>query len=216
MRVKRQLPFKSKTKYAIVLEGECEHWYIQMLKRNERQLGFDLKPEIPQKKKISDQYEQVKELAKTYDKVFWMIDCDVVAAESRLTAKGTESPADLLKKHIAEVEAKYSDRIVVIRNNPCLEYWLLLHFEETAAPFHSCEAAGKRLKGHLPTYEKSRNFFTKQDKDIYLQLKGNLEEAVKRATKIEKTAKADLTATISQMHLLFHEVGLIEKAVTKK
>ncbi len=209
MRSKRRLLFNIKTKWAIVLEGECEHWYIQMLKRNERQIGIDLNPKLPQKKSISEQYKQVIELSRIYDKVFWMIDCDTVTAESLLTKKGTESPADLLKKYISEIKTSYNDRVVVIRNNPCLEYWLLLHFEDTAAAFNSCNEANKKLKKHLPDYEKTPKFYTKENRDIYLQLKPNLKRAVERAKRIDSATKGDLAATISQMYLLFVDLGLL-------
>jgi hypothetical protein len=36
---------------------------------------------------------------------------------------------------------------------PCFELWLLLHFEEISAPIHRDEAL-KRLKKHIPNYEK--------------------------------------------------------------
>jgi len=82
MRTKRNTP-KRKPRYAFIVEGECEFWYIQMLKRNERSLRVDLKPEIPQKKKLKDQYKKVIDSTKEYDKVFWIIDFDVLIKESR-------------------------------------------------------------------------------------------------------------------------------------
>ncbi len=36
---------------------------------------------------------------------------------------------------------------------PCFELWLLLHFEDIQAPLHRKEAF-KRVKGHLPLYDK--------------------------------------------------------------
>lgn len=50
MRNKRQIPFKGKPGFAIVIDGETEFWYLQMIKRNERYIKVDVKPEIPQKK----------------------------------------------------------------------------------------------------------------------------------------------------------------------
>ena len=64
MRQNRKIPLKEKPKYAIVVDGETEFWYIQMLKRNERLISVDLKPEIPQRKKLSEQYAKVIELSK--------------------------------------------------------------------------------------------------------------------------------------------------------
>ncbi len=64
MKIKREL--KGKSKFAIVVDGETEFWYLQMLKRNERLIKVDIKPEIPQKKKLADQYSKVIDLSKSY------------------------------------------------------------------------------------------------------------------------------------------------------
>ncbi len=81
MRKSRTIPIKSKPKFAFVVDGECEFWYIQMLKRNERQINVDLKPEIPQRKKLSELYQKVIDLSKDYDKVFWIIDFDALLSD---------------------------------------------------------------------------------------------------------------------------------------
>lgn len=39
-------------------------------------------------------------------------------------------------------------------SDPAFEYWLLLHFEYTTAPFSSCAAVLEYLKKHLPKYSK--------------------------------------------------------------
>lgn len=68
--------------FAFVVEGETEVWYLQMVKQHEqhdRNLRINIKPEIPQKKKIKDQFKLVKELARSeYDRVFWIVDLDVI------------------------------------------------------------------------------------------------------------------------------------------
>ena len=87
MRKSRPIPLKSRPKFAFVVDGECEFWYIQMLKRNERQISVDLKPEIPQRKKLNDQYKKVIDLSLDYDKVFWIVDFDVIISETRKAKK---------------------------------------------------------------------------------------------------------------------------------
>jgi hypothetical protein len=39
-------------------------------------------------------------------------------------------------------------------SDPAFEYWLLLHWEYTTAPFADCEDVCKRLKNHWPNYGK--------------------------------------------------------------
>ena len=56
--------------------------------------------------------------------------------------------------------AKPKDTFVTITSVPCFEYWLLLHFDYTAAPFHAAgkKSAGDRvvdeLRKKLPDYQK--------------------------------------------------------------
>lgn len=41
-------------------------------------------------------------------------------------------------------------------SNPCFEYWLLLHFVETGAPFPDCNAVAARLRRQLGSYDKAK------------------------------------------------------------
>jgi len=68
------------------------------------------------------------------------------------------------------------------RSNPAFEYWLLLHFEDTRAPFQrtgartaaqNCESA---LKKHLPDYKKGM-------RGIFMQLLQYLPEAKNRSAR---------------------------------
>jgi hypothetical protein len=44
-------------------------------------------------------------------------------------------------------------RFLAVASVPCFELWLLLHFEDIKSPLHRDEVL-RRLKGHLPEYEK--------------------------------------------------------------
>ncbi|MBP9134766.1 MAG: RloB domain-containing protein [Saprospiraceae bacterium] len=48
------------------------------------------------------------------------------------------------------------ENVVVIVNNPCLEFWFLLHFEKTSKYFNTCSSAETQLKKYLPNYEKTQ------------------------------------------------------------
>lgn len=85
---------------------------------------------------------------------------------------------------------------------PCFEYWLLLHFEDTARPY---ARAGDRspadcvigdLKMHLPDYSKGAG-------DTFDKLKGKLDEAIKRSKRIFEGVKEIQTKNPStQIHIL--------------
>lgn len=168
---------------AVLGDGECEFWYFQMLKRNEPQIQFALKPEIPRKSNIDWQYERAVALSSEYDFVYWVIDLDVILAEDRVGKKGDHSPLKKFQKLIDRISKKYSN-VKVLINNPCLEYWFLIHYEDTRTGFANCGAALKKLKKQLPAYEKNQRFFTQQGSDIYLRFKPLLPQAIFRSKQI--------------------------------
>lgn len=203
MRAKRSVPNK-KPRFAFIVEGECEFWYIQMLKRNEPNLRVALIPEIPQKKKLKDQFSRVKEAALDYDKVFWIIDLDIVIDETQKLRKGNLAPAHELNGYLKVLEAKFSNVIVIV-NNHCFEFWILLHFEMTGKFFDRCNKAQSHLKKHLPDYQKSQVYFTKQNNDIYLRLKTKLEIARNNAQRLSGFDLENLASGICEMHKLFDQ-----------
>lgn len=63
MRTFRRKTPNSPPSFAIVVDGKTEVWYLQMLKRNEKEIRVSIKPEIPNKKSTEEQYNLVCELA---------------------------------------------------------------------------------------------------------------------------------------------------------
>ena len=93
--------------------------------------------------------------------------------------------------------------VVVVVNNPCLEFWFLLHFEVTTKYYNTCYSAESQLKKHLKNYEKSIKFFTKQNDDIYLKLKPHLREAIQRSTALGGFNNDHPEKALCEMGLLF-------------
>ena len=90
MRKGRNIP--TKQAFAVVVDGETEYWYLEMLKRNEPNILFDITPKILQKKNIDQQYKSVTELSEEeYDNVFWIVDLDVLLKEEREKKNNTSS-----------------------------------------------------------------------------------------------------------------------------
>jgi len=93
MRKLRKIISEVTPTFAFVVDGETEIWYLQMLKRNERQLRLNIEPKIPQRKSIEEQFNLVVDLSESeYLKVFWLIDLDTIIKESRETPKGKRTP----------------------------------------------------------------------------------------------------------------------------
>lgn len=207
MRINRAIPFKKKPTFAIVVDGDCEVWYLQMLKRNERSIVVNIEPKIPQRKKLSEQYENVIKLSEENTKVFWIVDFDVIASETRKTKVGGKTPIQSFLDYKKTIAEKYKN-IVIIVNNPCLEFWFLIHFEKTGQQFSNCDETGKILKKHLKDYVKTEKYFTKQDNDIYLKLKPFLKTALNNSKKIPAFDHEHLYKGVSEMFKLFDEIGL--------
>ena len=203
MRKIKSILKKGNPKFAFVVDGQCEYWYIQMLKRNERSISVDLKPEIPQKKKHIDQFKKVIELSNDYDKVFWIVDFDAINKETLEAKKGTKPAIREFKEYCDKIDKKYKN-IIVIVNNPCLEYWFLLHYEPTSKYYENYDKLEKQLKIHLPEYEKSQLFYTKKNNDIYLRLKPRLSKAISNAEKLGKFNFQNPDTGISEMQLFFN------------
>jgi len=203
MRKGRNIP--TKQSFAVVVDGETEYWYLQMLKHNEPNFPFKIKPQILQKKNIDQQYKLVTELSEEeYDKVFWIVDLDVLLKEER---EKKSNPSSLRK--FLEYWGKLSKqkKIVVIVNNPCLEYWFLLHFQKTNKVFTACTNAEKEVSQHLKGYEKTEKFF-KKDNDIYKQLKPRLQTAINNATALGSFEVNQYKKAMCEMPLLFNTLQL--------
>ena len=197
--------------YAIVVDGKTEVWYFQMLQRNESKLQVNIEPKIPQKKKLNEQYEKVLELAEDFTKVFWIIDLDVVIKESKDAKKGDITQIQKLKQYIKTLEVNYKN-VITILNNPCLEFWFVLHFVKTTRYYSKCQKAEKQLKNHLADYEKTQKYFTKQNNDIYLKLKSKLETAITNAQKTNRGNFNEIECGICEMNL-FYETEQIKKII---
>lgn len=200
---------KTNPTFAVVVDGDTEKWYLQMLKQNERQIRVSIEPKIPQKKSIEQQYNKVCELAQgEFDKVFWIVDFDTILKEDREAKKGNEKPREKFIRYRNELLG--NENVVVIVNNPCLEYWFLLHFINTTKAFNSCSDTEKELKKHIEGYEKTEKFFKKQNHDIYLKLKPYLSTALKNAKSLGNFDPENLQKTMCEMELLFHSEELQE------
>ena len=204
--MRRGKKIQTKQSFAVVVDGETEKWYLEKLKYNERDVNFDITPKILQKKNIKQQYKLVTELSEEeYDKVFWIVDLDVLLKEEREKKNSTSSLQQFLNYYKS---LSKQQKIVVIVNNPCLEYWFLLHFQKTTKVFTTCAGAEKQVSQHLKGYEKTEKFFRKSNNDIYKQLKPYLQTAVSNATALGTFDAKDYSKAKCEMPLLFNTLQL--------
>ena len=195
----------TKQAFAVVVDGETEKWYLEMFKQNEPDILFNITPKIPQKKNIDQQYELVTTLSEEeYDKVFWIVDLDVLLKEEREKKRNSSS----LQKFLAYYKRLFKNqKVVVIVNNPCLEYWFLLHFRKTTKIFTACSDAEREVGQYLKGYEKTEKFFKKNNNDIYKQLK----PAISHATALGSFSTQEYKKAMCEMPLLLELIYVDNK-----
>lgn len=203
MRQSRKIKIKANPNFAVVVDGDTEVWYFQMLKRNERKINVNIEPKIPQKKSLLEQFELVQFLSQDYTTVFWILDFDTVIKETKEAKKGKETPLQEFAKYRNHLQNKI-ENVVIIVNNPCLEFWILLHFEKTSKYFENCSSAEKQLKKYLKDYEKSKKYYTKQDNDIYLKLRPYISTAIKNAAFLGSFDEKNPISAMCEMELFYN------------
>jgi hypothetical protein len=159
--------------YAILVDGETEKWYLDMLRRYEDPAGITIKPDLPRRNRLADQFNAVKENAAIYDVSVWVVDLDVVIRENTIAQ---------LCGYIAE--AAVNEKIHILVNAPCLEFWFLQHVQDTGRYFADGESVTRELRRNdlLRQYEKSKRYFTATP-DIYSRLRPHLSAAIKHSGK---------------------------------
>ena len=198
----------TKQAFAVVVDGGTEYWYMQMLIHNEPKIPFNIKPQVP-KKNIDQQYKLVTELSEEeYDKVFWIVDLDVLLKEE---LEKKSNPSSLQKFLDYYKRLSKNQKVVVIVNNPCLEYWFLLHFRKTTKIFTACADAEREVSQHLKGYEKTEKFFKKSNNDIYKQLKPHLKTAISHATALGSFSTQEYKRAMCEMPLLLELVYVDNK-----
>ena len=211
-RIKR----KTNPAFAIVADGVTEIWYLQMMKKYElenkekeqgkQQIRLAIKPELPKSKRIKDQCELVCKLAQgEYDKVFWIVDLDQITKEQREATGGKKDPMRTFIECREKVlrGKKYAKRVRVIVNNPCLEFWFLLHYTHTDKSFGGYEELAKALKKHMKDYNKSESYFKQKNNDIYLKLKPRLKKAMEHSDRLGSFEPKDPSRAVSEMPQFF-------------
>lgn len=123
-------------------------------------------------------YREEKDAGDAFDRVYCVFDKDVHASY----AQGMDSIRGATPKGV----------YIAITSVPCLEYWLLLHFNYTTRPYNplpgnsACNQVLAELRGYMPGY-------TKRKHDIFSALIGQLDFAKDNAARALKAAEENHT-----------------------
>lgn len=113
--------------FVLIADGETEQWYVELIKKH-YDLRIKFKPELSCHS-LNEQFELVKEsINKGFEHIFWIIDFDTIQKENN-EANANNNVLHKFKQfyYKATSNKRWKNRLTVIVNNPCLEYWFYLH-----------------------------------------------------------------------------------------
>jgi len=181
-RVRNQRP--SKESIAVVVDGQTEKWYIEKVKAHypcDALKFIRIKPELPQKKKVQELFDFAhQKLDEEYTFVILIFDMDEPLKDNTEFNKFKE----LYEKYlgikdntlVGRQRTKYAwmEKLLVIINNPCIEFWYLLHFGRTSKYYANYESLRPDLRRipEMSQYEKHDDYYN-QNPDIYVRLDKN-------------------------------------------
>ena len=165
-------PRKLNNTIAVIADGKTEKWYLESVKAHypcEALKSTKIEPKFPQKKQITELVGMAKaKVEEGYPKVVLLIDFDEVLAN----ADEFREFQYFYQEYNKDDHDKWMNSLLLIVNNPCLEYWYLLHFNSTGK-FYSCyNELEVDLHKKLPDYNKGERYYC-GNTDIYTRLGGD-------------------------------------------
>lgn len=178
----------SKESIAIIVDGKDEKWYISNVKKYypcTAIKSMKIKPELPERKKVQELFNLAEsKLNEGYTFVILIIDLDEPLKDvtEYNKFKGLYGKYLLVQddKLTGRQKSKYGwmSKLLVIVNNPCLEYWYLLHFSKKTKFFANYQSLLLELKKIpiLSEYDKCEDYYNKKP-NIYERLENSLHDA---------------------------------------
>jgi RloB-like protein len=176
---------------AVVGDGQTEKIYFDKLKDVEGLRNVSLKPDLPKSVgSYNGVFDKAESLyAEGYDEVYCLIDMDKVLSDNTLA------------KYLTDKKRIEKRGIVIFENNPCIEFWFLLHFVRTTKSFSNYGNLEKELQKYLPNYTKNQQYLVQTN--IYKTLKPNLLKAFENAKWIEENkTENDYNSSKSEVYKL--------------
>jgi len=97
---------------SIIVDGDTEVWYFQMLRETENLGQLAVKPELPARKTLAYQFTMGCSNAQKYDQVIWLVDTDTIIKEIREYSKA--SKIQEVKGHLGEAGKMDNGHVSII------------------------------------------------------------------------------------------------------
>jgi len=180
----------------IVGEGITEQYYFSHIKKL---FGFHctIKPRFFGNTSIAEMRKKIEELLRGDIFVICVFDSDV----------STHNESE--RKKLEQLRNKYrkNKNLLFCNSLPSIEYWFLLHHENTNRHFRDAKAAERALKKYIKDYEKTAQFLEKEKWVYDLCEKNKLRQAIERSKFFEQK-----DGSYTNMHAAF---AILQKEVNE-
>jgi hypothetical protein len=157
---------------AAVGDGYTEGIYFTDFRDSERPDNLRVLPDFPGRiGSFAGVLDRAIELAENYDRAYALIDMDAIVAQRQ---------HNNYQQHKARANRA---GVIVLENNPCFEFWLLLHFQQTGRLFQNCDQVITELRRYIPGYDKNLKFL--EAARLFANLKDRLPQAMANAAALE-------------------------------
>ncbi|MFI3323021.1 MAG: RloB family protein [Rikenellaceae bacterium] len=158
----------------IVGEGQTELFYFKHLK-SLKGYRCAISPRLFENNSIAKIEKKVEELLREDVFVICVFDADV------------SRRSDAENRKLQQLKSKYSknDNVLLCDSLQSIEYWFLLHFEDTCRHFNNASTTEKALLKYIPNFGKDRKFLDNEKWVAEMTSGGKLELACGRAEKYE-------------------------------
>ncbi len=150
--------------------GITERYYFQHLK-DLKEINIKIKPRFFGTEKVFELDNKIDEVLNSDGQVIVVFDTDVMQWN------------DIEQSRLKALREKYSDNanVLLCESMPSIEYWFLLHYENTNRHFPTSKDVIAELRKHIKQFDKSKHFLENRKWVEDLNSKGKLPEACKRA-----------------------------------
>jgi len=131
----------------VIGAGITEQWYFSHLKELH---GYRIKvrPRFFGTETADGLSKKIKEVLEDGGTVICVFDADV----------STWNDAEKEKLKLLRIKYQKNKKVLLCDSMPSIEYWFLLHYEETNCHLGTSQAAIRRLRKHIPGFEKKERF----------------------------------------------------------
>lgn len=136
----------------VVGAGITEFWYLKHLKKLQG-FRYVLRPSLFGNESMPAIQQRIQDAITSGSSVICVFDEDV------------RQWNDTEKKRMADIHRMYDghDKVVIASSMPSIEYWFLLHYENTNRFFGTSEKVMEALRKHILNFDKKEQFL-KQEK----------------------------------------------------